>query len=140
MTAKPPRDPLADLPAHCVRPLAPFTAAELERWAQATGQQFVMVDGAGAKDRKAVLRAIGRALAFPAYYGANLDALYDCLTDLPEREDVRAWLIVLPPLPPSLDIEQRDALLDVFRDAADALADAGVGLRVFHAADASAGD
>lgn len=26
---------------------------------------------------------IAAALGFPAYYGANLDALYDCLTDLP---------------------------------------------------------
>ena len=27
---------------------------------------------------------IGEALAFPSWYGANLDALYDCLTDLEE--------------------------------------------------------
>ena len=135
MTAKPPRDPFADLPAHCVRPLEPYAAADLERWARATGQRYVHVDLAGARDRKGVLRAIGRALQFPSYYGANLDALYDCLTDLPERDDIRAWLIVLPPLPAAMDVEQRDALLDVFRDATEAFADAGIGLRVFHAAD-----
>ncbi len=28
------------------------------------------------------LVGIGTALAFPAYYGRNLDALWDCLTDL----------------------------------------------------------
>lgn len=30
---------------------------------------------------EAVLAAIGRDLGFPAWYGANLDALKDCLTD-----------------------------------------------------------
>lgn len=38
----------------------------------------------GANDRAAVLRGIGRALGFPDHYGANLDALWDCLTDLTE--------------------------------------------------------
>jgi RNAse (barnase) inhibitor barstar len=31
-----------------------------------------------------VLAAIGRALDFPDHYGQNLDALWDCLTDLTE--------------------------------------------------------
>jgi RNAse (barnase) inhibitor barstar len=129
------KDPFAALPSHCVRPLAPLTADQLARWASASGQHYVEVDLEAATSKKAVLTAIGRALGFPAWYGANLDALYDCLTDLPEREDIRAWLIVLRHLPPTgaLDAEQHAALLDVFRDATEAFADAGVGLRVFHA-------
>lgn len=39
---------------------------------------------AGATDRAGVLRGIGAALGFPDYYGQNLDALWDCLTDLTE--------------------------------------------------------
>ncbi|MDO5499865.1 MAG: barstar family protein [Propionibacteriaceae bacterium] len=35
-------------------------------------------------DRPGVLSGIGRALGFPDYYGQNLDALWDCLTDLTE--------------------------------------------------------
>jgi RNAse (barnase) inhibitor barstar len=129
-----PRQSLATLPSHCVRPLAPFAPAELERWAGQTGQRYVEVDLGSASTRKAVLIAIGRALGFPPWYGANLDALFDCLTDLPEQTEVRAWLIVLRQLPAEgvLDAEQRAALLDVFRDAIEAFADAGVGLRVFH--------
>jgi len=131
----PPKDKLASLPSHCVRPLAPFTPDALERWAATSGQRYVEVDLAGSSSKKAVLQAIGRALGFPKWYGANLDALYDCLTDLPERGEVRAWLIVLRHLPgaPVLDDEQRARLLDVFRDAAEAFADAGIGLRVLYA-------
>lgn len=132
--------PFAQLPSHCVRPLAPFDADELARWAQASGQRCVLIDLGAARGKRAVLREIGRALAFPPYYGVNLDALYDCLTDLPERcADVRAWLLVLRRLPEAAGFgdEDRAALLDVFRDAADALADAGVGLRVFYETDAA---
>ena len=31
---------------------------------------------------------IREALGFPAYYGGNLDALYDCLTDLPAGSEL----------------------------------------------------
>ena len=31
-------------------------------------------------------RALKEALAFPDYYGCNLDALHDCLTALPQTE------------------------------------------------------
>lgn len=31
---------------------------------------------------------IARILDFPDYYGKNLDALYDCLTDLPEGTEL----------------------------------------------------
>ena len=31
---------------------------------------------------------IARAFDFPDYYGKNLDALYDCLTDLPEGSEL----------------------------------------------------
>ena len=131
----PAKDPLAALPSHCVRPLAPFTVDALERWARDSGQRYVQIDLGNAGNKKAVLQAIGRALEFPAWYGANLDALYDCLTDLPERRDIGAWLIVLSHLPTTddFDAEQRAALLDVFRDALETFADAGIGLRVFHA-------
>ncbi|MGH3843583.1 MAG: barstar family protein [Pseudonocardiaceae bacterium] len=40
------------------------------------------------------LDAIGAVLNFPAWYGRNLDALYDCLVDLswqPDGEHVLVW-------------------------------------------------
>ena len=37
-------------------------------------------------DKEALHRHIAEALDFPSWYGGNLDALHDCLTDM--REDV----------------------------------------------------
>lgn len=44
----------------------------------------VQLDGREAESRRALHRLIAERLGFPAWYGANLDALHDCLTDLPE--------------------------------------------------------
>ena len=54
---------------------------------------------------------IAGKLKFPDYYGANLDALYDCLTDI--SDDVTVRII-------NCDITDRDenALVNVFWDAA----------------------
>lgn len=57
--------------------------ADVQHAVEQAGWTFGYVDGAGIEDRAGVLRAIGSGLAFPAHYGANLDALNDCLRDLP---------------------------------------------------------
>ena len=46
----------------------------------------VSLDGAKVKNRRGLHKYLQRALALPDYYGKNLDALFDCLTDL--HEDV----------------------------------------------------
>jgi RNAse (barnase) inhibitor barstar len=134
MNAAGPRPGSLDaLPAQTLRRLGPQSVDELRRWAEQAGQRFALAECSDCVDKKAVLKAIGRALEFPDWYGANLDALYDCLTDLPERGD-QGWVLVLERLPvgPRFDGEQRDALLDVFRDAGEVFADRGVPLRVFY--------
>ncbi len=45
------------------------------------GWHVAVMDDAGLT-HASVLAAIGRALHFPDHYGQNLDALWDCLTDL----------------------------------------------------------
>ena len=42
----------------------------------------VYLDGRALDSREALHQALSALLAFPAYYGKNLDALHDCLTDL----------------------------------------------------------
>ena len=49
----------------------------------------LILDGALGMD--AIHDRVARELHFPRWYGRNLDALYDCLTEVPE--DVRLVLI-----------------------------------------------
>ncbi|MEU4670901.1 barstar family protein [Amycolatopsis sp. NPDC023774] len=52
-----------------------------------------LVDG-GTVDKASTLDAIAKAMSFPDYFGRNLDALYDMLTDLswlPAGEHVLIW-------------------------------------------------
>lgn len=133
MTAKAPLHP-DQLPCNAVRPRGGLSIDALRQWAAAAGHRFVVADLSGCQDKPAVLKAIGRAFAFPQWFGANLDALYDCLTDLPEQSPAPGYLVVLDHLPYTqvFDVEQRDALLDVFRDATEAFADQKLPLRVLY--------
>lgn len=66
------------------------TAAEQAR---ARGAYAHLVDGHPV-DKTSTMDAIAAALSFPDYFGHNLDALYDCLTDLswlPSGEHVLIW-------------------------------------------------
>ncbi|MFD9706003.1 barstar family protein [Lentzea sp. NPDC059081] len=61
-------------------------------------------------EKKAAIAAIAKALDFPSWFGQNLDALHDSLTDLswlPEGEYV---LVVPADLDPSVAEVLRDAV------------------------------
>ncbi len=47
---------------------------------------MIILDAAKMGSRKEAHRYLQQMLSFPDYYGCNLDALYDCLTDLGETE------------------------------------------------------
>ena len=125
--------PIDELPAQTVRRLGSLDVDGLRSWAAQAGHRFVLAECSDCVDKGSLLKAIGRAFAFPDWYGNNLDALYDCLTDLPERGGP-GWVVVLERLPPEprFGADERAALLDVFRDAADAFAERGIGMRVFY--------
>lgn len=112
-----------------VHPLAPHDAAALQADAERAGHLFATAQLARAKTRRDALRAIGRALRFADWYGANLDALYDSLCDLPDRDGLRGCVLVVHGLEGA---PYAAPILDVFRDAAEALAPEGFELRVFY--------
>lgn len=52
------------------------------------------VNGINCTTRNKALEEIGRAFNFPNYYGKNLDALYDCLTDLSWLEYNKVYFVI----------------------------------------------
>ena len=126
----------SNIPPQAVLPLGAYDRVELERAATRADQVLLSSNCADANDKAAVLGKIGEDLALPKWYGRNLDALYDCLTDLrPNREaDKPGFVVILENLPDgkAFDREQRTALLDVFREAADHFYDADTAFRVFY--------
>jgi RNAse (barnase) inhibitor barstar len=60
---------------------APLSDRALE-FASGNGMQVAIVRLAGSRDKNAFLNAIAETLQFPAYFGRNWDAFYDCLIDL----------------------------------------------------------
>ncbi len=69
---------------------AAFPADEVAHAVEHAGWRFGYVDGWHHQTRAEFLDAIGEALAFPEHYGRNLDALNDCLRDLP-GDTVLLW-------------------------------------------------
>lgn len=62
--------------------------------ASARGAHPHLVNSPETADKASTLTALADALSFPDYFGHNLDALYDCLTDLswlPPGEHVLIW-------------------------------------------------
>ena len=47
------------------------------------------LDGERITDREVLHDILAAELRFPDWYGRNLDALYDCLTDIREETEVR---------------------------------------------------
>lgn len=70
----------------------PVTAAAEAAFAR--GAYPHVVNSRPTVDKTSTLTAFAEALSFPDYFGHNLDALYDCLTDLswlPRGEHVLIW-------------------------------------------------
>jgi hypothetical protein len=62
-------------------------------------------------EKKAAIAAIAKALDFPDWFGQNLDALYDSLTDLSWLPEDDEYVLVVPAnLDPSVSKVLRDAV------------------------------
>lgn len=71
-----------------------ITSAQAIAWARSRGAVPHVLDGTDVDTKERALDAIGEVLDFPPRYGRNLDALFDCLTDLswlPEGDHVFIW-------------------------------------------------
>ena len=118
-----------------VQSIRAFRVEDLMQAAQGAEQHFLYANLTAAQSKQDVLDAIAQAFIFPAHFGKNLDALYDCMTDLVHKSGVQpGFVVVLEQLPdnPRFAREAREQLLDVFRDAADYWAERKIPFRCFY--------
>ncbi|MBK7613126.1 MAG: barstar family protein [Vitreoscilla sp.] len=118
-----------------VQAIRAFRVDDLMRAAQESGQHFLFANLTETQSKQDVLEGIAAAFLFPTHFGKNLDALYDCMTDLVHKSGSQpGFVVVLEQIPdnPKFDRESREQLLDVFRDAADYWADRKVPFRCFY--------
>ena len=80
--------------AEVEEPSSGLTARQAGTEAEERGAIPHHLDGSELTNKRTALDGIAAALDFPEWSGRNLDALYDCLTDLswlPEGEHVLIW-------------------------------------------------
>ena len=127
--------PLKGVRSNIVQSIRAFRVQDLQDSASALGQHFLYANLANAQSKQDVLDMIAQQFTFPAHFGKNFDALYDCMTDpLHKSGPQPGFVVVLEQLPDNVrfDREAREQLLDVFRDTADYWADRKIAFRCFY--------
>ena len=115
--------------------MTPAAATALAALATSLGLEAIRIDLAGCQDKAGLLERSAAALGFPAWFGDNWDALYDCLTDLSWRPG-RGWVLILENVHELRRAapEALDTALVIMGDAALAWEERGLPLRVLVAA------
>ncbi len=133
---RPPQDvPLKGVRTNIVQSIRAFHPHDLQEAASQLGQHFLYANLAEAQTRQDVLEMIAAQFTFPAHFGKNYDALYDCMTDpLHKSGPQPGFIVVLEHIPATakFDKEAREQLLDIFRDAADYWNDRKIPFRCFY--------
>ncbi len=101
--------------------LPPTHRAELEQTAAHLGKPVFVVDLAACRKVAESLRQIGTILHFPTWYGANFDALFDCLTD-PDGQAGQSLVLLLNGTDSLQQAESENfsTLIEVFQAVAEA--------------------
>ena len=117
-----------------VQAIRAYRVEDLMSAADGAGQHFLYANLTEAQSKQDVLDKIAESFLFPVHFGKNLDALFDCMTDLVHRAGSQpGFVVVLEQLPDNsrFDREAREQLLDVFRDAADFWGERRIPFRCF---------
>lgn len=108
----------------------------LQQTAQTLGQAFFHVDLREARNIPGILRSFKRDLSLPDWFGNNLDALNDCLTDF-SWHPAPGYVIVLHCGEDLHSQPLRFAALNaVLASAVDAWSDRDIPFRIFYLLDA----
>ncbi len=118
-----------------VQSIRAYRVEDLMSAAHSADQHFLYANLTSAQSKQEVLEGIAESFMFPQHFGKNLDALFDCMTDLVHKAGAQpGFVVVLEQLPdnPRFDREAREQLLDVFREAADFWAERRIPFRCFY--------
>jgi RNAse (barnase) inhibitor barstar len=132
---QPQEAPLKGVRNNIVQSIRAFHVHDLQAAAAQLGQHFLYANLALAQTKQDVLDTIAAQFTFPAHFGKNFDALYDCRTDpLHKCGPQPGFVVVLEHSPANakFDKETREQLLDIFRDAADYWSDRKIPFRCFY--------
>ena len=115
-----------------IYPLPHGVQTALTKAAKAIGFGCFNVNFEASDHMGTILAALGRDLHFPDWYGANFDALNDCLTDFSWREAPGYVLIISAADELHSSPESFSALNDVFANAIEAWRAQGIPLWIFY--------
>ena len=118
-----------------VQAIRAYRVDDLMTAAESAGQHFLYANLTEAQSKQDVLDKIAESFLFPLHFGKNLDALFDCMTDLVHKSGPQpGFVVVLEQLPdnPRFDREAREQLLEVFRDAAEYWGERRIPFRCFY--------
>lgn len=127
--------PLKGIRSNIVQSIRAFRVTDLQDAAVQLNQHFLYANLANAQTKQDVLDMIADQFTFPAHFGKNFDALYDCMTDpLHKSGPQPGFIVVLEQIPATakFDKEAREQLLDIFRDASDYWGDRKIPFRCFY--------
>ena len=127
--------PLRGVRPNIVQSIRAFRVQDLQDAATDLNQHFLYANLGNAQSKQDILDMIAAQYTFPAHFGKNFDALYDCMTDLVHKSGPQpGFIVVLEQIPAhaKFDKEAREQLLDIFRDAADYWADRKIPFRCFY--------
>lgn len=98
----------------------------LKQAADKLGLPVLVADISACRKVTEALHQIGTALHFPTWYGANFDALFDCLTD-PDWQAGKALVVLLNGIDSlqQADSESFSTLVEVFQAATEARRETG---------------
>ena len=118
-----------------VQSIRAFNAHQLQDTAAQMGQHFLYANLAHAQTKQDVLESIASQFSFPAHFGKNFDALYDCITDpLHKNSQQPGFVVLLEQIPATakFDKDAREQLLDTFREVAEYWAERRIAFRCFY--------
>jgi RNAse (barnase) inhibitor barstar len=121
--------------SNIVQSIRAYRVEDLMHAAQNADQHFLYANLTLAQSKQEVLDTIAESFLFPVHFGKNLDALYDCMTDLVHKAGSQpGFVVVLEQVPsnPRFDREAREQLVDVFREVSEFWDDRRTPFRCFY--------